>query len=180
MAVTPDLPPPDMACMDVIMTFLAPYLSRSGFSVITKPVVVQLGSGATQPFQERLRFCSSSSSAWSSLMPGMRMGTSSSYLYAELVDITGRSLAKRVSISRAGPDSTAENIRSRFAVSTSSTPRTVISRTYSGMSPPTSQATIPVLGSRMASTYFLPAVLDEAAIWVTSNQGWFSSDWMNS
>ena len=89
-------------------------------------------------------------------------------------------MANRVSISRAGPDSTAENIKSRLEVSISSTPRTTMSRMYPGISPPTSQDIIPVLASRMASVYFLPADLSEAAIWVTSNHGWSSSDWMNS
>ena len=41
---------------------------------------------------------------------------------------------------------------------------------YSGISPPTSHATIP-LGSRIASTYFFPAERSDAAICVTSNQG---------
>ena len=55
-AETPDFPPPDIACIEVIITFFAPYLSSSGFSVIAKPVVVQFGSGATNPFQLRFFF----------------------------------------------------------------------------------------------------------------------------
>ncbi len=50
-ADTPDFPPPEIACIEVIITFLAPYFSTSGFSVIAKPVVVQFGNGATHPFQ---------------------------------------------------------------------------------------------------------------------------------
>ena len=89
-----------MACIEVIMTRSTPYLSYSGFSVIARPVVVQLGSGATHPFQPRFLLCTSSRSAWASLMPGMSMGTSSSYLYAELVDMTGSRAAILVSMSR--------------------------------------------------------------------------------
>ena len=55
-ADTPDLPPPEIACIEVIMTFFTPYLSSNGFSVIAKPVVVQFGRGATQPFQLRFFF----------------------------------------------------------------------------------------------------------------------------
>src|SRR3972149_7752670 len=40
------LPAPEIACIDVIKTFFAPYSSYSGFIVITSPVVVQLGRGA--------------------------------------------------------------------------------------------------------------------------------------
>ena len=55
-AETPDFPPPEIACIEVIITFLAPYFSTSGFNVITKPVVVQFGSGATHPFQSLFFF----------------------------------------------------------------------------------------------------------------------------
>ena len=55
-AETPVFPPPDIACIEVIMTFFAPYFSSNGFSVIAKPVVVQFGNGATQPFQSLFFF----------------------------------------------------------------------------------------------------------------------------
>ena len=132
------------------MTFFTPYLSSNGFSVIANPVVVQFGRGATQPFQLRFFFWVSSNSACSSLIPGIRIGTSSSYLYAELVEITGKSAAIFVSISLAATDSTAENTRSNCDTSRSSIFLTVIDLMYSGISPPTSQATIP-LASLIAS-----------------------------
>ncbi len=55
-AETPDFPPPEIACIEVIITFFAPYCSSNGFSVIANPVVVQFGSGATNPFQLRFFF----------------------------------------------------------------------------------------------------------------------------
>ena len=57
----------------------------------------------------------------------MSIGTSSSYLYAEEVEITGRSFANFVSISLAATDSTAEKTKSNSEISTSSIVKTVIS-----------------------------------------------------
>ncbi len=73
----------------------------------------------------------------------MRIGTSSSYLYAELVETTGNSAAILVSMSIAACDSTAENTKSNCDVSNSSTFLTVIDLIYSGISPPTSHMIIP-------------------------------------
>ena len=93
---------------------------------MAKPVVVQFGNGATQPFQFLFFFCCSKSSDCSSFTPGIKIGTSSSYLYAELVEITGTSAANFVSISLAAPDSIAENTKSNCETSTSSIFFTVI------------------------------------------------------
>ncbi len=147
---------------------------------MAKPVVVQLGRGTTQPFQFLFFFCNSSKSAWSSFIPGISIGTSSSYLYADEVLITGMSLANLVSISLAAPDSIDIKIRSNWEGSISSIVLTVISLIYSGISPPTSHLIMPLLGSLMASMYFLPADLSDAAICVTSNHGCSFKDWTNS
>ena len=54
------LPAPDTAWSDVITTESIPNSSKIGFNVITRPVVVQLACGATNPFHP-LFFCFSNS-----------------------------------------------------------------------------------------------------------------------
>jgi len=52
MAMTPgERPAPEQACMEVINTRSMPKASYRGLRAMAKPVVVQLGTGVTKPFQ---------------------------------------------------------------------------------------------------------------------------------
>ncbi len=85
-AITPgDLPAPDKAWSEVIKTISAPNAFMIGFSVMARPVVVQFGSGAMNPCHPLFFLWVFSNSACSSFIPGIKIGTSSSYLKAAAV-----------------------------------------------------------------------------------------------
>ena len=64
--------------MEVISTRSMPKRSRSGLSVTTSPMVVQLGRGTMKPLQPRARRWCSISPACAGFTPGTRIGTSAS------------------------------------------------------------------------------------------------------
>src|SRR5215467_14497265 len=171
-AITPgDLPAPDNAWREVIKTISRPYSFMIGFSVMTSPVVVQFGSGAMNPFHPLFFLWMFNNSACSSFIPGIKIGTSSSYLKPAAVLITGTNFANCGSITFASSDSKAVNIISNLSGRISSTLLTMTSLIYSGIVSLFCQRKIPEFGSRSASTYFLPADRSDDTISVNSNHG---------
>jgi hypothetical protein len=83
--------------------------------------------------------------------------------------MTGVILANLGSIIFASSDSSAVNIRSKFSGLMSSTLLITISLMYSGTSSLLCQRKMPEFGSRIASMYFFPADLSDAATCASSN-----------
>src|SRR4030042_1055765 len=96
-----------------------PKASYIGFSVIAMPVVVQLGMGVMKPLQPRAFCCCLKRAMCSELMPGIKMGTSFSYLKADAVLITGLVAANLGSRICAWSDSMAVNTMSTSEMSIS-------------------------------------------------------------
>ena len=175
-AATPgDSPAPETPCIDVITTRWTPKRSISGLSVTTRPIVVQFGSGTMKPLHPRLRRCASIWAACAKFTPGTMIGTSSSYRNAEAVLSTAVVFAYCGSSTRAVSDSTAENTMSTPDSSSPSPFSTVSSNVGAGGGSVHHQRRAPVLASRSAAAYVLPAERSEAASFTISNHGWRSS-----
>ena len=113
----------------------------------------------------------SSNCACLSFTPGIKIGTSSSYLNAAAVLMTGTDLANCGSITCASSDSRAVNIRSNLFGFISSTLLMMISLMYSGTVSLLCHRRIPDFGSRNASKYFLPADRSDDTTCTNSNHG---------